>query len=78
MYDNLMKGSSDMTENKRALADQLLSKINENTDKISKIKQAGVDEMFKPVESFQAARLEDSNNAELSAKQNSEAQYRWA
>jgi len=34
--------------------------------------------MYKPVESFQDARLEDSNNAELSAKQNSEAQYRWA
>ena len=28
--------------------------------------------------SFQEKRLEDSNNAELSSKQNSEAQHRWA
>ena len=77
MYDNIMKSKTDLTESKRALAEQLLSKINENTEKISTIKQAGVDEMFKPVETFQDKRLEDSNNAELSSKQNSEAQYRW-
>lgn len=78
MYDNIMKSKTDITDSKRALAEQLLSKINENTEKISVIKQAGVDSMFKPVEDFQAKRLEDSNNAELSSKQNSEAQYRWA
>ena len=78
MYDNIMKSKTDITESKRALAEQLLSKINENTEKISVIKQAGVDSIFKPVEDFQAKRLEDSNNAELSSKQNSEAQYRWA
>ncbi len=77
MYDNIMKSKADITDSKRALAEQLLSKINENTEKISVIKQAGVDSMFKPVEDFQAKRLEDSNNAELSSKQNSEAQYRW-
>lgn len=78
MYDNIMKSKTDITESKRALAEQLLSKINENTEKISTIKQTGIDEMFKPVEAFQEKRLEDSNNAELSSKQNSEAQYRWA
>lgn len=78
MYDTIMKWKTDITESKRALAEQLLSKINENTEKISTIKQTGIDEMFKPVEAFQDKRLEDSNNAELSSKQNSEAQYRWA
>lgn len=78
MYDNIIENKKGMTESKRALAEQLLSKINENTEKISSIKQTGIDEMFKPVETFQASRIEDSSNAELSTKQNSEAQYRWA
>ena len=77
MYDTIMKDKTGITESKRALAEQLLSKINDNTEKISTIKQAGIDDMFKPVETFQDKRLEDSNNAELSSKQNSEAQYRW-
>lgn len=66
-----------MTDSKRALAEQLTAKINENKEKINTIKQNGINDMFKPVESFQDKRLEDSNNSELSAKQNSEAQYRW-
>lgn len=77
MYNNLVKDKTDMTESKRALAEQLTAKINENKEKINTIKQTGINEMFKPVETFQDARLEDSNNAELSSKQNSEAQYRW-
>lgn len=77
MYNNLTKDKTDITESKRALAEQLTSKINENKEKINTIKQTGINEMFKPVETFQDARLEDSNNAELSSKQNSEAQYRW-
>ena len=44
----------------------------------SVLKQAGIEDMFKPVETFQSARIEDSSNAELSSKQNKEAQYRWA
>lgn len=78
MYDNIMKNKTWITESKRALAEQLLGKINENTEKISTIKQAWIDDMFKPVETFQDKRIEDSRNSELSAKQNSEAQYRWA
>lgn len=77
MYNNLTKDKTDMTDSKRALAEQLTAKINENKEKINTIKQTGINEMFKPVETFQDARLEDSNNAELSSKQNSEAQYRW-
>lgn len=77
MYNNLVKDKTGMTDSKRALAEQLTSKINENKEKINTIKQTGIGEMFKPVETFQDARLEDSNNAELSSKQNSEAQYRW-
>jgi len=77
MYDRIMTAKGGITESKRALAEQLLNKINENTEKISTLKQAGIDDMFKPVETFQASRIEDSSNAELSAKQNSEAQYRW-
>lgn len=78
MYNNLIKDKTDMTDSKRALAEQLTAKINENKEKINEIKKSGISEMFKPVETFQDARLEDSNNAELSSKQNSEAQYRWA
>ena len=66
-----------MTDSKRSLAEQLTAKINENKEKINTIKQNGINDMFKPVETFQDKRLEDSNNAELSSKQNSEAQYRW-
>lgn len=77
MYNNLIKDKTDMTDSKRALAEQLTAKINENKEKINTIKQNGISDMFKPVETFQDARLEDSNNAELSSKQNSEAQYRW-
>mgnify|MGYP001005007703 FL=1 len=77
MYNNIVKDKTSMTDSKRALAEQLTAKINENKEKINTIKQNGINDMFKPVETFQDKRLEDSNNAELSSKQNSEAQYRW-
>ena len=78
MYRDIMSDKTSLTDAKRDMARELITKINDNREKINTIRQNWIAEMYKPVESFQDARLEDSNNAELSAKQNSEAQYRWA
>lgn len=77
MYTNITQNKVGMTDSKVELANKLLDKINSNKEKINTIKQAGIKDSYSSLEALQDARLEDSTNSEMSAKQNSEDQYRW-
>ena len=77
MYSNLLQDKRALTNDKLQVANELLNRIQSLKGEVVQIEKAGLQEQYKPLETFQQQRLEDSNNMELSAKQNSEQQYRY-
>ena len=77
MYSNLLQNKRALTNDKLQVANELLNRIQSLKGEVVQIEKAGLQEQYKPLETFQQQRLEDSNNMELSAKQNSEQQYRY-